>query len=579
MMNDTSNTQGYRIMKENENNDALFADNEENYEALLSEIDEELMDELSAQEEQTIDAVVEDIRIDSDATVTEDSSQTESNGQSDSLIDAFLSEQNGDVVFEENVPFETDEENLNEDEVESETDITDYLDAHEDINSDYVNNLIDGAIREIESEMLANEQISDDQTNESIEAEINNNADSTSTEDAHNLADEGIDFDLDEFDSEKIEEQSVEDESQQTESIKFDLDDQIEEPLVEEEQFEVSSSVEADNSGGIDFNELDEEEIETPTTNEEPATAAEAIEFDLDSDLNVDVTETLNETESAEQDITEDETVQLHAVDEAIEEVEEVEADLAEEINEVDNDVDEEEAQDEGLEFDLDGYDLDETQPETIGATTQAAIDPHTYNRQQIEYGSQTPSGGITQAVDVAQPQVQKATAFGPAQSAPVAGQQGPGLLSSLGSFFMSHVKHGAATINSKLLQSTVNAQDQQLKNNGAVLDKVVDTFLAKQEGHLSKIEQNSENLTDNLKATMNKDFQEFLDMGFEGDNLNKTQRERFENIGNRASTLSTQDDLLNDDLKERLSELAEKVKELIKSLFKKNDDQSLAQS
>ncbi len=544
-------------MNNNDNTDEFFpdefyTDNQEGYEALLSEIDKELMEDFGEGTESVINNVTDDTPVVLPDTEAEESVESESNEESDSLIDAFLSEQNGDVVFEENVPFETDEENLNEDEVESETDTTDHLDAHEDINSDYVNNLIDGAIREIESEMLANEQISDDQTNESIEAEINNNADSTSTEDAHNLADEGIDF---------------------------DLDDQIEEPLVEEEQFEVSSSVEADNSGGIDFNELDEEEIETPTTNEEPATTAEAIEFDLDSDLNVDVTETLNETESAEQDITEDETVQLHAVDEAIEEVEEVEADLTEEINEVDNDVDEEEAQDEGLEFDLDGYDLDETQPETIGATTQAAIDPHTYNRQQIEYGSQTPSGGITQAVDVAQPQVQKATAFGPAQSAPVAGQQGPGLLSSLGNFFMSHVKHGAATINSKLLQSTVNAQDQQLKSNGAVLDKVVDTFLAKQEGHLSKIEQNSENLTDNLKATMNKDFQEFLDMGFEGDNLNKTQRERFENIGNRASSLSTQDDLLNDDLKERLSELAEKVKELIKSLFKKNDDQSLAQS
>lgn len=538
-------------MNNNDNTDEFFpdefyTDNQEGYEALLSEIDKELMEDFGEGTESVINNVTDDTPVVLPDTEAEESVESESNEESDSLIDAFLSEQNGEMVFEENVPFEMDDENLNEDEVESETDTTDYLDAHEDINSDYVNNLIDGAIREIESEMLANEQISDDQTNESIEAEINNNADSTSTEDAHNLADEGIDF---------------------------DLDAQIDEPLVEEEQFEVSSSVEADNSGGIDFNELDEEEIETPTTNEEPATTAEAIEFDLDSDLNVDVTETLNETESAEQDITEDETVQLHAVDEAIEEVEEVEADLTEEINEVDNDVDE------GLEFDLDGYDLDETQPETVGATTQAAIDPHTYNRQQIEYGSQTPSGGITQAVDVAQPQVQKATAFGPAQSAPVAGQQGPGLLSSLGNFFMSHVKHGAATINSKLLQSTVNAQDQQLKSNGAVLDKVVDTFLAKQEGHLSKIEQNSENLTDNLKATMNKDFQEFLDMGFEGDNLNKTQRERFENIGNRASSLSTQDDLLNDDLKERLSELAEKVKELIKSLFKKSDEQSLAQS
>jgi len=106
-----------------------------------------------------------------------------------------------------------------------------------------------------------------------------------------------------------------------------------------------------------------------------------------------------------------------------------------------------------------------------------------------------------------------------------------------------------------------------------------VDTFLTKQEGHLSSIEQNSENLTDNLKATINKDFQEFLDIGFEGKGLSSTQRERFENIENRASSLSAQDDLLEDDLKERLSELAEKVKELIKSLFRKNDEHNLEET
>jgi hypothetical protein len=567
-------------MNENDNTDELFTENEEDYEALLSEIDEELMEELSVEVESAINDAADDTLVVLPDIDKEESVGSESNEQSDSLIDAFLSEQNGEVVFEENVPFEMDEENPIMDEVESEAGDTFNQSADDELDSDYVNKLVEDALLEIESEMLESEQTHDNETDESIEDEINNNADSTSTEDVQNLSDEGVEFDLDANESENIEEQLAENQSQPTESIEFDLDDQIEDALIDEsgQPFESEQSNHSDNSEGIESEELVSETQQSPNTPDETDTTVEAIEFDLDLEsetVEIDTDENTNESDDANRDAT----VQLDNEDEVSEEVEDEAEEDAEEINEADIELSDENVNTEGLEFDLDGFDLDETQPETNSATTQATIDPHTYNRRQVEYGAQTPTPQITQAVDMAQPQAQKATAFGPAQSAPVANQQGPGLLSSLGNFFMSHVKHGAATINSKLLQSTVNAQDQQLKANGAVLDKVVDTFLAKQEGHLSNIEQNSENLTDNLKSTMNKDFQEFLDMGFEGRDLNESQRERFENIGNRASSLSNQDDLLNDDLKERLSELAEKVKELIKSLFNKNDEQSLAQS
>ncbi|MFY0667794.1 MAG: hypothetical protein JXQ95_07165 [Alteromonas stellipolaris] len=525
-------------MNENDNTDEFFpddfyTDNQEGYEALLSEIDKELMEDFGEGTESVINNVTDDTPVVLPDTEAEKSVEIESSEESDSLIDAFLSEQNGEMVFEENVPFEMDDENLVMGAVESEAGDTVNQSFDDEINSDYVNKLVEDPLLEIESEMLESEQ-------------------------------------------------THENESQQTETIH--LDEQGEDALVDEsgQPFEGEQNNDADNSEGIEPEELVVEAQQSPFTPDETDTTAQAIEFDLDLEsetVEIDTDENSNESDDANRDAT----VQLTTEDEVSEEVEEVEDEEdeedAEEINEPDSELSEENTHAEGLEFDLDGFDLDETQPETNSATTQATIDPHTYNRQQVEYGAQTPTPRFTQAVDMAQPQAQKATAFGPAQSAPVASQQGPGLLSSLGNFFMSHVKHGAATINSKLLQSTVNAQDQQLKANGAVLDKVVDTFLTKQEGHLSNIEQNSENLTDNLKTTMNKDFQEFLDMGFEGSELSKTQRERFENIGNRASSLSNQDDLLNDDLKERLSELAEKVKELIKSLFKKSDEQSLAQS